>query len=100
MNKRKGLLRIGVVLSVLWLVGSFVANMDSFDGLNVSYFVYYGVVPIVFFWGNVWIVWRFVWIVSGFTSMDENATAPEKEDEWEELDETIMSTKHKDSDNT
>ena len=92
MNKRKGFFRVGIVLSVLWLVGSFIVNTDSFDGLNVSYFVYYGIVPIVIFWG-------LVWIVSGFKSEDENATAlqkEEKEDEWGELDETIMSKRNKD----
>jgi len=68
MNKRKGWLRIWVVLSVLWVIGTAV----SIEPWNKPYGFYptrwndwigIGIGPLVVFWG-------LIWIISGFKGVD------------------------------
>jgi len=55
MNKIKGFLIIGIVLSVLWLLNSFVDDAGV-RGFDMNDFVILGLVPVVIFWGLVWTV--------------------------------------------
>ena len=57
MNKTKGFLIIGIVLSALWLLNSFFDD-TGVRGFDMNDFVILGLLPVVIFWGLV-----FVWIV-------------------------------------
>jgi len=72
MNKTKGFLRIGIVLSVLWLLNGFVDNTSSLTGFDMNGFVTESLVPVVIFWGLVWIVAGFRNIASDFSNEDED----------------------------
>ena len=52
MNKIKGFLIIGIVLSVLWVFNSFVDDAGV-RGFDINDFVILGLVPVVIFWGLV-----------------------------------------------
>ena len=70
MNKISGILRLGIVLSVLWLIGkAFEHSMWESYGLryNLDDFVAQGVLPLVIFWGLVWIAAGFWNIASNFS---------------------------------
>jgi len=70
MNKTLGILSVGIVLSVLWLIGkAFEHSMWESYGLryNLDDFVAQGVLPLVIFWGLVWIVAGFRNIASNFS---------------------------------
>ena len=71
MNRTKGYLSIGIVLSVLWLLNSFFDDV-SVRGFDMNDFVILGLVPVVIFWGLVWIVSGFRNIVSGSRNEDNN----------------------------
>jgi len=71
MNKISGILRIGIVLSVLWLIGmAFEHSMWESFGLrhNLDDFVAQGVLPLAIFWGLVWIAAGFRNIASNFSN--------------------------------
>ena len=55
MNKTLGILSIGIVLSVLWVLHSFVDD-TGVRGFDMNDFVILGLVPVVIFWGLVWTV--------------------------------------------
>ena len=55
MNKIKGFLIIGIVLSVLWVFNSFVDDAGV-RGFDMNDFVILGLLPVVIFWGLVWTV--------------------------------------------
>jgi len=80
MNKTKGFLRIGIVLSVLWLfVMAFEHSMWQRGGIlgnNLDDFVAQGVLPLVIFWG-------LVWAIAGFRNKDDETEDAEddKQDE-------------------
>jgi len=67
-NKRKGWLRIWVVLSVLWVVGTAV-SIEPWVSYHVllpakwGEWIGIGIVPLVVFWG-------LIWIISGFKGVD------------------------------
>ena len=64
MNKIRVRLRIGIMLSVLWLF--FVGSEASIWDYGIDYyFMEVGVLPLVIFWG-------LVWIISGFRNKDKN----------------------------
>ena len=76
MNKISGILRLGIVLSVLWLIGqSLYLRLWERYGFkhNLDDFIAQGVLPLVIFWG-------LVWIISGFRNKDDK---PEDNDEDE-----------------
>ena len=52
MNKTLGILSIGIVLSVLWVLHSFVDD-TGVRGFDMNDFVILGLVPVVIFWGLV-----------------------------------------------
>ena len=66
MNKTKGFLSIGIVLSALWLLNSFFDD-TGVRGFDMNDFVILGLVPVVIFWGLV-----FVWTVPGSGNEDNN----------------------------
>ena len=78
MNKTIGFLRIGIVLSVLWLLSGFVANTSSVTGFDIDGFVVLGIVPLVILWGLVWIVAGFRNIASNFSNEDEDNNDQDK----------------------
>ena len=55
MNKTKGFLRIGIVLSVIWVLHSFFDD-TGVRGFDMNDFVILGLLPVVIFWGLVWTV--------------------------------------------
>ena len=55
MNKTMGFLSIGIVLSVLWLLNSFIDD-TGVRGFDMNDFVILGLVPVVIFWGLIWTV--------------------------------------------
>ena len=55
MNKTKGFLIIGIVLSARWLLNSFFDD-TGVRGFDMNDFVILGLVPVVIFWGLVWTV--------------------------------------------
>jgi len=66
MNKTIGVLSIGIVLSVLWVFDSFVDD-TGVRGFDMNDFVIFGLLPVVIFWGLV-----FVWTVPGSGNEDNN----------------------------
>ena len=52
MNKTKGFLIIGIVLSALWLLNSFFDD-TGVRGFDMNDFVILGLLPVVIFWGLV-----------------------------------------------
>ena len=63
MDKRKGLLRVGIVLSVLWLIFMSL-NLQLWKGgyyfrEHTENFIIEGIVPLVIFWGLAWIIFGF-----------------------------------------
>jgi len=52
MNKTLGILSIGIVLSVLWVLYSFVDD-TGVRGFDMNDFVIFGLLPVVIFWGLV-----------------------------------------------
>jgi len=66
MNKTLGILSIGIVLSVLWVLYSFFDDAGV-RGFDMNDFVILGLLPVVIFWGLV-----FVWIVLGSENEDNN----------------------------
>ncbi len=66
MNKTKGFLIIGIVLSALWLLNSFFDD-TGVRGFDMNDFVILGLLPVVIFWGLV-----FVWTVLGSENEDNN----------------------------
>jgi len=71
MNKRNGFLRIGIVLSVLWVIYQFVDN-TSIRKFDIDGFVVGGIVPLVILWGLVWIAAGFRNITSNLSNEDED----------------------------
>ena len=71
MNKTKGFLRIGIVMSVLWLIYLSLEHNIWAYGIDRE-FVAEGSVPLVVFWGLVWIVAGFRNIASGPRNEDNN----------------------------
>jgi len=55
MNKTLFILSIGIVLSVLWVFDSFFDDAGV-RGFDMNDFVIFGLLPVVIFWGLVWIV--------------------------------------------
>ncbi len=55
MNKTLGILSIGIVLSVLWVLHSFFDDAGV-RGFDMNDFVIFGLLPVVIFWGLVWTV--------------------------------------------
>ena len=55
MNKTLGILSIGIVLSALWVLHSFVDDVGV-RGFDMNDFVIFGLLPVVIFWGLVWTV--------------------------------------------
>jgi len=78
MNKTIGLLRIGIVLSVLWLLNGFVANTSSVTGFDIDGFVVVVIIPLVILWGLVWIAAGFRNIASNFSNEDEDKNDQDK----------------------
>jgi len=52
MNKTLGILSIGIVLSVLWVLYSFFDD-TGVRGFDMNDFVILGLLPVVIFWGLV-----------------------------------------------
>jgi len=52
MNKTLGILSVGIVLSVLWVLYSFVDD-TGVRGFDMNDFVILGLLPVVIFWGLV-----------------------------------------------
>ena len=71
MNKTKGFLRIGIVLSVLWLFFLSLKYDIWYWGIEGD-FVAEGIAPLVIFWGLVWVIAGFRNIVSGSRNEDNN----------------------------
>ncbi len=67
----KTIVVFGIVLSVLWVFDSFVDD-TGVRGFDMNDFVILGLVPVVIFWGLVWIVSGFRNIVSGSRNEDNN----------------------------
>ncbi len=68
MNKTKGFLRIGIVLSVLWLIFVYLGYEIwwwAFPYPFVKGFIARGVLPLVVLWG-------LVWIITGFRNEDKD----------------------------
>jgi hypothetical protein len=80
MNKTKGFLRIAAVLSALWLINTstMLWSHTGFRAGNIDNFVEQGVLPLVIFWG-------LVWIIAGFRNKDDK-TEDEEEGEGESDD--------------
>lgn len=57
-NGHKGLFRIAVSISILWLLFTFIGT-KSYSGRNIDEFLIGGITPIVIFW-------CFIWICRGF----------------------------------
>jgi len=55
MNKTLFILSVGIVLSVLWVFDSFFDDAGV-RGFDMNDFVIFGLLPVVIFWGLVWIV--------------------------------------------
>ena len=55
MNKTLGILSVGIVLSVLWVLYSFFDDAGV-RGFDMNDFVILGLLPVVIFWGLVWTV--------------------------------------------
>jgi len=72
MNKTKGFLRIGIVLSVLWLSSVVDEEYSSISGFDVNDFIERGAIPLIIFWGLVWVIAGFRNIVSGSRNEDNN----------------------------
>ena len=66
MNKTLWILSVGIVLSVLWVLYSFFDDA-CVRGFDMNDFVILGLLPVVIFWGLV-----FVWIVLGSENEDNN----------------------------
>jgi len=66
MNKTLGILSVGIVLSVLWVLYSFFDDAGV-RGFDMNDFVILGLLPVVIFWGLV-----FVWTVLGSENEDNN----------------------------
>ena len=66
MNKTLGILSVGIVLSVLWVLYSFFDDAGV-RGFDMNDFVILGLLPVVIFWGLV-----FVWIVLGSENEGNN----------------------------
>jgi len=77
MNKTKGYLRIGIVLSVLWLIYQFVDN-TGIRKFDIDGFVVGGIVPLIIFWGLVWVIAGFRNITSNFSNEDEDNNDQDK----------------------
>ena len=75
MKRLSGTLRVGIVLSILWVI--YMANESAVWDYGIDgYFIEGGVLPLVIFWG-------LVWIVAGFRNKDNKT---EDEDEAESND--------------
>ena len=66
MNKTLGILSVGIVLSVLWVLYSFFDD-TGVRGFDMNDFVILGLLPVVIFWGLV-----FVWTVLGSENEGNN----------------------------
>ena len=67
MNKISGILRIGIALSVLWLIFVYLGYEIwwlAFPYSFVKGFIARGVLPLVVFWG-------LVWVIAGFRNKDD-----------------------------
>ena len=60
MDKRKGFFIIGIVLSALWVTFVYV-DLYLFGFGGIQLFIQKAIVPLIVFWGVVW-------IISGFMS--------------------------------
>ncbi len=55
-KRNKGAIRLGVLITVLWTIGSFVA----LEPYNRSWTVFLiGIIPVVFYWGIIWVILGF-----------------------------------------
>ena len=68
MKRLSGTLRLGIVLSVLWLITLSMkydmwSRWNSFKN-NLDDFIAEGVIPLIVFWG-------LVWIIAGFRNKDD-----------------------------
>ena len=81
MNKTKGFLRIGIVLSVLWVIFQFV-KYELWQSFEFSHylddFILEAIIPLVIFWGLVWIAAGFRNIASNFSNEDEDNNDQDK----------------------
>jgi len=53
----KGAIRVGVLVTVLWVLGSFV-SLEPYYG-TWSAFIWIGVIPIIAYWGILWVIMGF-----------------------------------------
>jgi len=60
-RENKGALRLGVLISVLWVVGSFVALEPYNRYMNWTEFLWIGIIPVISYLG-------ILWVISGFLS--------------------------------
>jgi hypothetical protein len=62
-RRNSGAIRLGVLISVLWVVVSFVVlepYIRSWRGHSLAEFVGIGIIPVILYWGILWVISGFL----------------------------------------
>ena len=59
-RRSKGAIRLGVLISVLWVVGHFVASEPGSRFYGWTNFFVFGIIPVILYWGIIWVISGFL----------------------------------------